>query len=109
MSKKKDKITENDLMIFSKKELIQVIFKAGWIFNPITMLYRNRSDTNHDMIGRILKENGDLVNQFQEGMDIDLYIKVSESLEKNRRKIDRLHTENEKIEKILYGDISMDD
>ena len=100
----KGKMTDKELMMFSKKELIQVIFSSGWIFNPIEILYRNRVKANHDMVGKILEENSNLGKQIHNGISPSLFLKIHEALEKNHKKIDRLYAENEKIEKMLYGD-----
>jgi hypothetical protein len=115
MSNKKDKITEKDLMIFSKKELIKAILQSSWIFNSeglsrqVEILFKNRIEANYDLVEKTLDQNESLCEQIHNGMDTDVFLKVHESLNKNNKRIDRIYAENKKIEKILYGDISMED
>ncbi len=106
MSRLRNKtITEKDLKVFTKDELIYFILNSGSLWDPREMIYEKRIDDNFQKSIEIGGETKKLIDKMSKEKDKGNYEEFYQiGLEINRlNKIrDKLSKENDRIMKILY-------
>lgn len=112
-------MTEKDLQAFSKAELIYYITQIG-IYTlhrcpaPAQIILEKCIQDNLDKVDKLLKESHDenmKMSKFFEksdgkitGENVDEYQAISKELDRINKAIDKCWDENDKYEKILYGE-----
>jgi hypothetical protein len=95
-------ITERDLKIFTKDELIYFILHSGSLFNPLETIYQKRMDDNFQKSREIGIETKKLIDRMDSENYKELY-QISLEIDKLNKARDKLTKENNHIMKILYG------
>ena len=116
-------MTEKELQAFSKAELIYYIQQMGInIFHscpdPAQIILEKRIQDNLDKVDKLLKESHDenmKMSKFFEksggkitGENVDEYATINKELDRINKAIDKCWSENDKYEKILYGERNED-
>lgn len=105
MWKLKDKaITEKELKLFSKDELIYCILHSGSLFNPLELLYEKRMDNNWDKNMQISQRVTKLLEDTDAKTSWDDKLKIYLEISKLNKTREKNSNENNRIMKILYDE-----
>lgn len=116
-------MTEKELQAFSKAELIYYIQQMGInIFHscpdPAQIILGKRIKDNLDKVDKLLEESHNENMKMSEftkkygrkitGENVDEYQRITKELDRINKAISKLWDENDKYEKILYGERNED-
>lgn len=116
-------MTEKELQAFSKAELIYYIQQIGInIFyscpDPFEIILQKRIKDNLDKVDKLLEEyrneNMKMSKFFEKsggkitGENVDEYATINKELDRINKAINKCWSENDKYEKILYGERNED-
>lgn len=99
-------ITEKDLRVFTKEELIYCILNSGFLFDPpVRIFYERRMDNNFKKNKERGKKVKKLLDEIDKQKDLKGKYKMMLKIDSLSKTCDKLRKENDKVMEILYGDI----